>query len=314
MKRILISISMIIGFQYAFSESYLLKCISNIDTIFSDLTKYQHYENELNINIVERNLTNEELFGDDVISYTKKENEYCCVVNIDNVPTKTFAMMQISGSGRFPYLTIYTFDKTSKKYCIFFQSDDKYVIPVDINGTTKFFEKVTNFDNKRVIGYNLLEIKNGYWNSIESVNTTYFYKLNNEEQKWITLEIIEKMANFDYSFLGYTKDHPNEVVSQVKDKEIKGALYYTSVGYMPSNYDIKIIQNNTVIKDFGNQWGFLIKRDGQKNYLVYIGMGEDQGEQRVSTIEDFYLNVIDLDTMQRVYKSFIQSEIKIIEK
>lgn len=305
---------MIIGLQYAFSDHYLKNLISNIDTVYSNLEKYRFYENELNITTVDSNPTTKDLFGNDVINITKKENEYCCIVNIDNVPEKTFALLQISGSGRFPYLTIFTFNKASKKYSIFFQSDSKYVIPVNINGSTKFFEKVTNFDNKRVIGYNLLEITDGCWKTIDSANTTYLYNLTNGDQKWITLDLIEKLANFDYSFLGYTGSHPNEVTIQVKDVVIRGELYYTSVGYMPSNYDIKIIQNNNIIKNIGNQWGFYTKRDGHSNYLIYIGMGEDKGEQRVSTIEDFYLNVIDLQTMQRVYKSFIQSEIIIIEK
>ena len=169
---------------------------------------------------------------------------------------------------------------------------------------------MTNYDNKRLIGYALLELNNKAWEEKDSVSVFYSYALSEEDKRWISEKRIEELANFDYSFLGYKEDHPWKISIQCGNKTIVGELYLTSVGYLPSNYTIKIIGNDKKVPYFDEcKWGFYTVEKENRYYLVYIAMGEDKGDQRISTIEDFYLNVIDLETMEKIYKNYLQAEI-----
>ena len=284
--------------------------IKNLENIRQDLKTYDFYEHELNMNTVENTIMARETFSEDCLSHTKHENFYCERIFLDGLQGKTFAMMQISGSGRFPYLTIYTYDFHSKKYTIYFESDYRLVIPVTTNGKTHFIKIITNYDNKRLIGYALLELNNKAWEEKDSVSVSYSYALSEEDKRWISEKRIEELANFDYSFLGYKEDHPAEIRIQCVNKTVVGKLYLTSVGYLPSNYTIEIIGNDKKVPYFDEcKWGFYTVEKENRYYLVYIGMGEDKGDFRISTIENFYLNVIDLQTMEKVYKNYIQAEI-----
>jgi len=293
------------------SETYLSTLVPQIGTICSKLTKYADFRKELNVDTVEATVDTDEIFGKDFIDFTVKDNAYCSLVKIKGISQKTYAMMEVSGSGRFPYLYIFAYDSNSKKIKLIYQFSDKNVIPVEGKDSTLFLEIVTDFDNKRLKGYNLLEINNGQWKLIESINLSYYYNLSNEDTKWISPERIEQLAKFDYSFAGYTKDHPDKIIYKVNDKVIQGELYYTSVGYMASNYDIEILKNDKQISSLGSQWGFFVTYSNGKPYLVYIGMGEEPGEERVSSIESFYLNVIDLETMKKVYRNYIKAQVSL---
>ena len=284
--------------------------IKNLEKIIHNLKKYDFYEHELNMSTVENTIMARETFSEDCLSHTKHENFYCERIFLDGLQGKTFAMMQISGSGRFPYLTIYTYDFHSKKYTIYFESDYRLVIPVTTNGKTHFIEIITNYDNKRLIGYALLELNNKAWKEQASVSVSYSYALSEEDKKWISEKRIEELANFDYSFLGYKEDHPWEIRIPCDNKTIIGKLYLTSVGYLPSNYKIEIIGNSKNVHYFDeSKWGFYTVEKENKHYLVYIGMGEDKGDWRSSPIVNFYLNVIDLETMEKVYKNYLQAKI-----
>ena len=293
------------------SETYLSTLIPKINKIYSELKGYTDFRKELNVDTVEATVDTDEIFGKDFIDFTVKDNAYCSLVKIKGISQKTYAMMEVSGSGRFPYLYIFAYDSNSKKIKLIYQFSDKNVIPVEGKDSTLFLEIVTDFDNKRLKGYNLLEINNGQWNLIESINLSYYYNLSNEDTKWISPERIEQLAKFDYSFAGYTKDHPDKIIYKVNDKVIQGELYYTSVGYMASNYDIEILKNDKQISSLGSQWGFFVTYSNGKPYLVYIGMGEEPGEERVSSIESFYLNVIDLETMKKVYRNYIKAQVSL---
>ena len=308
-KNILLIILLCFKSISIYSETYISTLIPKIDKIYSELTRYNDFRDELNINTVENTIDNTELFGEDFIDFTVKENDYCSLVKIDGISQKTYAMMEVSGSGRFPYLYIFTYDPLIKKIKLIYQFNDKYVIPIEYKGSTFFLEIVTKFDNKRLQRYNLLALNNGQWNLIESINLTYYYNLSNEDTKWISSERIEQLANFDYSFIGYKEDHPNKITYKLQNKLIQGQLYYTSVGYMASNYEIEILENDKQIENLGSQWGFFVTYTNGKPFLVYIGMGEEPGEERVSSIESFYLNVIDLGTMEKVYRNYIKAQI-----
>ena len=293
------------------SETYLSPLIPKINKIYSELKGYTDFRKELNVDTVEATVDTDEIFGKDFIDFTVKDNAYCSLVKIKGISQKTYAMMEVSGSGRFPYLYIFAYDSNIKKIRLIYEFDNKNVIPVEGKDSTLFLEIVTDFDNKRLKGYNLLEINNGQWKLIESINLSYYYNLSNEDTKWISPERIEQLAKFDYSFAGYTKDHPDKIIYKVNDKVIQGELYYTSVGYMASNYDIEILKNDKQISSLGSQWGFFVTYSNGKPYLVYIGMGEEPGEERVSSIESFYLNVIDLETMKKVYRNYIKAQVSL---
>ena len=284
--------------------------IKNLENIRQDLKTYDFYEHELNKNTVENTEASRSAFDEDRLPATKRENLYCERIFLDELKEKTFAMMQISGSGRFPYLTIYTYDSDRKKYTVYFESDYRLIIPVTVARKTYFIEIITNYDNKRLIGYALLELKNKTWEEKDSVSVSYSYDLSEKDKEWISENRIEDLANFDYSFLGYKEDHPWKISIPCGNKTIVGELYLTSVGYLPSNYTIKIIGNDKKVPYFDEcKWGFYTVEKENRYYLVYIAMGEDKGDQRISTIEDFYLNVIDLETMKKVYKNYLQANV-----
>ena len=236
--------------------------------------------------------------------------DYCEEIFLPELNGKTFAVLAVEGSARIPYLSIYTFSEQKQKYEIYYESEwnnSKYVVPVDYNGKTLFVEIIHNFDNKRLEKKTVWELKNKEWIELYSINYAYSYKLSKEDKKWISSERIEQLVNFDYTFLGYEKDHPNTIEIVAGDKKIVGKLFYTSVGYMSSNYDILIYQNGESVKKIGNQWGFYTVNRENKNYLVYIGMGSEKGEERASSIENFYLQVYNFELDEIIYKNYLKA-------
>ena len=282
----------------------------------NEYTTYEDYENELNFETIDAPVDDKYEFTETEIYYTKKANIYCTEIYLKGVKDRMLAMLQIEGSGWFPYFKIFRFDDKKQKWTIYYSSEGSLgecgtVFPVrnPFSGYTFFFEQVINFDNKRLISYDLLSFENKKWKVIESVKARYVYNLSEEDQKWISPEIIEKMAAFDYSFMGIEKDHPETIELEFDDKKIVAKLFYTSVGRMASNYDITIYKNSfeeEKLLYLGNcQWGLnFVEKDG-KHYLVYIGPGS---ADRV-TIENFMLNVIDLSTLKTVYQSYISCDI-----
>ena len=92
--------------------------MENLEHIIQNLKTYDFYEHELNGHTVEDTQATRTIFTEDFLADIKRENLYCEQIFLDELKEKTFAMMQISGSGRFPYLTIYTYDSDRKKYTV----------------------------------------------------------------------------------------------------------------------------------------------------------------------------------------------------
>ena len=305
---------------------YWAKWVNN-----NEYSTYEDYENELNFDTIDAPVDDKYEFAQTEIDYTKKNNLYCTEIYLKGIKDRMLAMMQVEGSGRFPYLKIFKFDNNKHKWTIYYSGKGPlgecglvYPIRDPIRGYTFFFEEVRNFDNKRLVSYDLLSFSNKKWDVFLSAKASYVYNLSIEEQKWISSDIIEKMAAFDYSFMGIQEDHPEIIEHEVSDKKIVAKLYYTSVGYMPSNFEISIYKREReVFKTDGKifeeekelfklnegQWGFNIVEKDNKYYLIYIGMG-DSGEPRTSTIESFMLNVLDLSTLEIVYRSYINCNIE----
>lgn len=90
-----------------------------------------------------------------------------------------------------------------------------------------------------------------------------------------------------------------------KQCSVDNSLAYIALYVIKS---LEIIGNTEKVPYLNEgKWGFYCVKRGNKHYLVYIGMGENMEEYRTSTIESFYLNVLDLDTMEKVYKNYIQA-------
>ena len=294
-------------------------------------TTYEDYENELNFETIDSSVDDKYEFTQTEIYYTKKSNLYCTEIYLKGIKDRMLAMMQVEGSGWFPYLKIFRFDNKKQKWTIYYFGNGSlgecglvYPIRDPITGYTFFFEEVRNFDNKRLISYDLLSFENKKWKEFASAKATYVYNLSAEEEKWISTDIIEKMAAFDYSFMGIKEDHPGIIEREVSDKKIIAKLYYTSVGRIPSNFEISIYKREREVfktdeKSFEKEkellqlgdfcWGFNIVEKNNKYYLVYIEMG-NSGEQQCSTIESFMLNVLDLSTLEIVYRSYINCDIE----
>jgi len=289
----------------------LIQIIQKLQSGDIPLTTYEDYENELNIHTVEKSRDTYELFEQDSLPHTKSENAYCTEIFLENVTDKLIAMMQISGSGRFPYVTIFAFNPEKKLYEIYAEFAYRYLIPVEIDGLTHFLEIEGNFDIKTTDGYGLFELKNKKLHLIDTLKVEYEYQLSADDKKWISAHTLKQMAAFDYSSFGYKEDHPDTVKINSAGKEIIGTLYYTSVGYFPSNYTVRVLENAALLQEIDSVWGFTVVNKENKDYLVYIGMGEDSGDIRYATFEEFYLNVIDLQTMHRIYKRYITSQMNL---
>ncbi len=279
-------------------------------------TTYKNYARVLNYETIDAPHDEKEDFSPVFISYTKKENLYCTEVFLDGIKDRLLAMMQIEGSGKFPHLRIFRFNSKTKKWSIYFSACGSrgecglvYPIQNPITGQTFFLEELRDFDNKRLVAYNLLSLKNKEWINSSTATAQYVYNLSDEESQWISSDIIEKMAVFDYSFMGIDGDHPSLIEQEIDDKKIVAKLYHTSVARMPSNFSITVFENEKeILKVPDLIWGFnIVEKDG-KPYLVYIGTGR-ANEAWVPTIEDFMLNVLDLTTLKHEFRSYIKSEI-----
>lgn len=309
-KKYILIIQLFLVVNCIFAESEYKDLIRNLHKTNSFLSSYDEYKNELNSETIDFSKRSEIPF------YLEKNYDggfrpdYCEEIILPELKEKTFAVLTVEGSAGIPYLTIYTFSKQKQKYEIYYETEwnnSKYVVPVDYKGKTLFVEFIHNFDNKRLEKKTVWELKNKKWVELDSINYTFSYELSAEDKKWISSERIEQLVNFDYTFLGYEKDHPNTIEIVAGDKKIVGKLYYTSVGYMSSNYDISIYQNGESVKKIGSQWGFYTVNRENKNYLIYIGMGTEEGEYRVSSIESFYLQVYDLELDKVIYKNYLKS-------
>ena len=287
----------------------------------TEFSTYADFEDALNYDTIDGTPDEKFAFSTGMIYFTKKDNLYCAPVFLDGIKDKMLAMMQIEGSGRFPYLRIFRFDGRRKKWTLYFSASGAsgecglvYPVSEPNGGRTLFLEEEKNFDNKRLVAYNLLELKNKKWKKISQARARYVYDLGEEEKEWISADIIEKMAAFDYSFMGISGDHPSRIEREAGAVKIVAEPYYTSVGYMASNFDIKIIRRTTedeLFKISEGQWGFNIVEKSGKNYLVCIGMGDDwKTGERVSTIESFMLTVFDLSAFcvppKVVFKKYIR--------
>ena len=334
MKRFIVALIFVLALSALSAKSVVPNVLA-----FADLVKntkystYSDYENVLNYDTIDASHIEKEDFLSDFIEFTKKENLYCTPVHIDGIKDKMLAMMQIQGSGRFPYLRIFRFNKKTKMWTIYFSMFDNtdsgcgLVYPVEYKGSTYFLEVEQNFENKRLVSYNLLSLYKKQWETVARARARYVYNLSDEQKEWISEEKIEKMAAFDYSFLGIADEQRGNIVLDVEKWKVVAKLHQTSVGYMPSYFQIKLFTKAREVfsahgKSFENekeifahdnvlnagQWGFDIVQKNGKWYLVLIGMGK-AGESRVSTIEDFWLNVLDLESLDVVHHSFIKSEI-----
>lgn len=292
----------------------------------NEYTTYEDYENELNFETIDAPVDDKYEFAQTEIYYTKKTNVYCTEIYLKGIKDRMLAMLQIEGSGLFPYLKIFRFDNKKQKWTIYYSGKGPlgecgvvYPIRHPITGYTFFFEQKINFDNKRLISYDLLSLENKKWKVTESAKARYVYNLTDEQKEWISPELIEKMAAFDYSFLGYKNDHPDTIELIVNERKIVAKPYYTSVGRIASYYDItvysrereifkkneKVSEEEKVLLTLDTQWGFNIVEKDKRYYIVYIGMGKNGP----SSISSFMLNVIDLSTLETVYQSYIKCDI-----
>nr|MCR5606717.1 hypothetical protein [Treponema sp.] len=280
-------------------------------------SKFSNYEEELKIK--DADLVS--IFNSDNIEYIKQHNVYCTEVTVDkdNEISKTIAMLQTEGSLRKPYFYLLGLDKSTNKYKLLFESDEKTLYPVTENGKSYFFEQVINFDTKVLEGCNLYILskknKNYAFEKIEAAKVERNYNLSKEDKKWLSVDDIEKITKFDYSALAYKENHPAMIETKIGDKTIKAKLFHTSVSYLPSNYTIKVYQDDLeIFNSFEGEWGFKLLKNNDKNYLVYIGMGKNGVNPRVGSMSEFLITVIDLDTMGKIYESYVDSDIKYIRQ
>lgn len=331
MKKIFFALLFVLALSCLSAKSLVPNVLHFAEVVKkSEYTTYADFESVLNYNTIDAPHSEKEEFHPDFVALTKKQNLYCTPIHIDGIKDKMLSMMNLEGSGQFPHFRIFRFDKKAKKWTIYFSANGAkgecgVVFPVEYKKETLFLEDERDFDTKRLIAYNLLsfDAKNRTWQKIASARARYTYDLSEAQKEWISEEKIEKMAAFDYSFLGIKGDHVQKIEREIEDKKIVAELYWTSVARLPSNYTIKIFKRAREVFKNGEKrfesekevfstpevkWGFDIVEKEGKPYLVFIGWGS-AGEKICSTIEDFWLTALDLRSLEVAHHSFVKSKI-----
>ena len=89
----------------------------------NEYTTYEDYESELNFETIDSSVDDKYEFTETEIYYTKKNNLYCTEIYLKGIKDRMLAMMQVEGSGWFPYLKIFRFDKKKQKWTIYYSGN-----------------------------------------------------------------------------------------------------------------------------------------------------------------------------------------------
>lgn len=168
----LISILVLFCVMPALADVNLADYAENFDYKIEELKTYSDYKDELNYNTVVHNDIVSSLFLAEDGKFIEKYNLYCEEIHLAEIKEKTIAMMQIEGNIKRPVLYIFVYIPDVKKYLLYYLSgvydSCKYIIPADTEEETKFVEKITDFDTKKVLGYNLYDFIDRKWVLLDS--------------------------------------------------------------------------------------------------------------------------------------------------
>lgn len=278
------------------------KLISSFQEYLSNRPNTCIDDSILNINTVEATEENYDIFSEGNFDITRAENIYCSEVNLEKYKN-VVVFLQHRGSGRFPHFYAYAITDESGKYKQIFNAE-RDLYPFEYEGKTYFLEIITDFDSKRNIEFKIIDSLFDREKTVYRIIPKYSYVLDEESEKYITGDIINKIAEQDYSFMDKgTK--PAEIIVKTKKQIVKGIVKYTSTGYFATTVELGFEKDGEAI-DLNWCWGFNVTENDEGAFLAVINWQESLP---VSTIEDVELNVINLDTKECILKKNLFAKI-----
>lgn len=245
----------------------------------------------------------DDTFYEDMFELNLKHVDYAFTQDLDEDDIKEIIILFIQGSGRYPYFYILKKDAENSKYKIALRLE-RYLKPVIFDNAFYFIETIFDFDSGRKIQYNVINFdKHLKFNIFMSFRNHYTYILSEQVGKFISNNIINKIAAFDYSYLGIEEiRNKNEFTIENNEYKLDAKINWTSVGYFSTTIDIKVSNHNGAWKEFEKIWGFTVKKINDVNFICLLEMG---GYGRTSAITSFKITVYNMDNWSKVASDYL---------
>jgi hypothetical protein len=240
---------------------------------------------------------------EDNIRDINRFSRYIFKYDIDKDGEDEIITEQIKGSGRFPSLLIFKYDKMNNHFFVSYYREGVNYQPFLYENGLFFCEEFFNRAAGRYERLNLVKIDLGFsYQLIKSYLIDYTYNLPPEAEKFITIDEIKNVQNQNYEFLN------NYIVSG----NLSGSFsllfneHKIDVRGRSSNFadhvEIDIYGGNNQKIMFNISWGFTLREIEGINYIAVLGTYGDHEYIVVSPML-FHLVVYELSTLEEVYEN-----------
>lgn len=248
----------------------------------------------------------DDTFSVDMFELNLKSVEYSMTQDLDGDGVQEIIVLFIQGSGRYPYFYILKKSTEDTKYRISVFLE-RYIEPAFLKKEIYFIETIYDFNSGRKLQFNVIKFdKKLKPNIVMIFINNYEYELSEKISQYISNDIINNIAAFDYSFLG--QNGLDEFTLNNMEYTLHAKINWTSVGYMSTSIDIKATNINGNTKEFKKIWGFNVKRINGFDYLCVLDMG---GNNVITTITNFRATVYKLCDWSVVASEYIYAAEKL---
>ena len=182
---------------------------------------------------------------------------------------------------------------------------EKHLEPVFFSDQLLFIESQRDFNSGRWSYYNIFKIKKNWtFDLINKITKKFHYNLSAQMKNYISSDILNNIAEQDYTFLGITGEQLENFELNHGDYYIRAHVEWTSVGYYATRINVQIKTKLESIKDFKALWGFSIGNHDRNTYFVTVAMDDDHRE---SAIQNFRINVYDIQTWLVIASEYVKA-------
>ena len=176
---------------------------------------------------------------------------------------------------------------------------DMELYPVDIGGRTRFLSVGVDFQSKLLTGYSVLDYKpeTDEWVEAGEVLVKHSFQLSAEDAKWISEEQVSELV------LGKREYDSGKI--PLGDKTIELEKYWTSNGYLPDGYHVKVLDAGKPVwpeKDDDSSdsdafvRGFLPVKRGESHFVVFLDYAN------CDTGLGITISVLDIQTLKIIHE------------
>ena len=206
-------------------------------------------------------------FSNGIFEYIKEDASYAARVDIDNDGISEIATLFIVGSGRYPEFFVLKKSPINNKFKIVVHLE-KHLEPVFFSDQLLFIESQRDFNSGRWSYYNIFKIKKNWtFDLINKITKKFHYNLSAQMKNYISSDILNNIAEQDYTFLGITGEQLENFELNHGDYYIRAHVEWTSVGYYATRINVQIKTKLESIKDFKALWGFSIGNHDRNTYF-----------------------------------------------